>query len=62
VGSERVSMQMRFAEILLDALDQFAHPRAIRLRPGAEFASQIWIKISAIKLLRLSPGTLCCAR
>jgi hypothetical protein len=33
---------MRLAEILLNALNQFAHARAVRFRPTAKFAPQVF--------------------
>lgn len=56
IANSGAGMQMWLAEIFLNVLDQFADACSVRLRPNTKFASEIFGEISAIKLLRSSPG------
>ena len=56
IANSGARMQMWLAEIFLNVLDQFADACPVRLRPNTKFASEIFGEISAIKLLRSSPG------
>jgi hypothetical protein len=56
IANSNAGMQMWLAEVFLNALNQLADACPVRFRPTTKFASEIFGEISAIKLLRSSPG------